>query len=232
MHFFCQKPPETRLLYEILNIKRQSASLEEAIAVIGHQVTFTAPGTGHVVDNEPHVAAAEAHDPADQEVAPARKMRSNHASPQASMKIKVRRTSSLRLAQRDANDAASAAEDEARAKKAEEDNGEGAEEGEVVPGRSRGGFRDTGSVKAAKSSQPSQPLQSGETEGKFRGSVKARRGSTDPPRANAASSGGNGKESGGGPVGPSLPGALDRNQSWSIVKLLTNPFKHMAKGNR
>ena len=49
MHFFCQKPPETRMLSEILDIKRGSHSLQEAIGLIARQVkVITAYGLGQV----------------------------------------------------------------------------------------------------------------------------------------------------------------------------------------
>ena len=49
MHFFCQKPPETDMLSEILDIKRASHCLQEAIGLIGQQVKLvTACGLGQV----------------------------------------------------------------------------------------------------------------------------------------------------------------------------------------
>jgi hypothetical protein len=274
MHFFCQKPPETRLLFEILNIKRQSHSLEEAISDIGHQVTFTAPGTGHIDVYEPPAPATASRAPTDPELSPAppldrRNMRSNHASPCGSTKmlLKSRPNSSMKLVEQiektaaaldavkekeereereDREETVEREEREKEEKRKRNENGQVDEEGEggEMPGRSRGGFRDTGSVKAASksmtSSVPPPMLSGGENEGKFRGSVKGRRrtsvgaggagaGAGSGPSDDCASLGANhGKDS----VSAHQPGTLGRNQSWSLVKLLTNPFKHITKGHK
>lgn len=236
MHFFCQKPPEMRLLFDILNVKRQSTSLAEAISVIGHQVTFTAPGTGHIDVYEPPAAAASALAPTD-ETAPAdrtvRKMRSNHASPNASVKSRV--NSSSRLVEGVFGDAAAVL-----AVVVEEKEKEAETEPIETNARSRGsGFRETGSVKAMgkqtvqsgeNEGKFSQPLQSGENEGKFRGSVKARRRASNEAAGGVEgfSSAANGKESGAG----ASHADNQKKQSWSIVKVLTNPFKHITKGRK